>query len=175
MVEHNLTTDGIQKSFGEVMCPLGNIRKRRSPGSSISSYTKLLLSDSNNAHNFSNPVPVVIFDSACMSCTLPGGRIVCKQRNDICVTTDQCYPLESKMCHQKTHGRKDNDDKDQQDSKLWIIGAVLGGVALLFIVIIVLYKTFVKKKMAVGEQYIEEPYPDLNRYNNPPASTHFQK
>ncbi|OWF53474.1 uncharacterized protein LOC110446398 [Mizuhopecten yessoensis] len=175
------TIGAIKKSFSEVLCPLGNVRKRRSGSSSLSRYTQLMVSVSNNANNYSAPVPVVIYDSTCMMCTMPGGRIVCKQRNDICVTGDVCYSLSSEKCrNNKKHDDDDGDDKEDdhnndKNSNMWIIGAVLGGLALIAIIGGVLYKFCVKSKMHVHDQYIGETYEDLHVYSNPPAATHYKK
>ncbi|XP_071177284.1 von Willebrand factor D and EGF domain-containing protein-like [Mytilus edulis] len=137
-------TDAELVSFGEVRCQLPHGTNRRRRDIAITQPTGFLVSVTTNGNMFSNKVPVVIFDSSCTDCFLKNGSFTCSQKDNICIVNGKCFELSSKVCASKV---------DSESKHLWIIGAVLGGLAFICIVALLVAKLVLIPRMRTGSSY----------------------
>ncbi|VDI05978.1 Hypothetical predicted protein [Mytilus galloprovincialis] len=144
------------ENMGEIRCSTTANRRRRKRSTTSTNATNVyLVSVTNNGVEFSDSVPVVMFDSSCNTCTTTDTFVFCQLRSDVCVLNGACYAESSSQCNVSS------DTTDSDTFKLWIIGVVIS-VLLVLIIFILVIKWCGKKKRPVSPmEYYTDEQPDI--------------
>lgn len=78
------TVSGQLVNLGEVKCQLDSASRRRKRSTTTeTSVVYYLVSVSNNDANYSAPVPVIIYNPSCNTCTISNSLVICELR--VCI------------------------------------------------------------------------------------------
>ncbi|XP_076077906.1 von Willebrand factor D and EGF domain-containing protein-like [Mytilus galloprovincialis] len=149
-------TTAIMENMGEIRCSTtANRRRRKRSTTSTSGINVYLVSVTNNGVEFSDSVPVVMFDSSCNTCTTTDTYVFCQLRSDVCVLNGACYVESSSQCNVSS------DTTDSDTFKLWIIGVVISVLLVLIIFILVIKWCGNKKRPVSPMEYYADEQADI--------------
>lgn len=148
-------------SFTQLTCELPSSRSRRSLAGLNDNFIAqgYSVSISNDKHSYSEEDVIVVFDSECVNCSKQSGKVVCTLKSGYCMNNGNCYRVGDLFgCYICNGDQPDKISwiegpdcpvpKQPPGQKLWIIGAALGPVVLLLVVLFVVFYCKMKKKPA---------------------------